>query len=95
VDSGTAVNDPDVVSRLQPGLINREGSIVAKHNGAFNNVLQLANVSGPIVICKQFERLFCNLVKLLAVAIDQILNEQGNVARSRSAGIWNVVISSS
>jgi hypothetical protein len=35
--------------RLQPGFVNREGVAIAQNHGPLYHILQLANITGPIV----------------------------------------------
>ena len=43
---------------LQPGLVNGKGFAIAQYDGPLDDILQLANVAGPVVGLKQRQCLF-------------------------------------
>jgi hypothetical protein len=68
---------------LQPCLVNGEDIAIAENHRTLDDILQLSNVSRPVIRLKQLECTLGYARKLLArffaVAIDQVLKEQRNV----------------
>ena len=69
--------------RLQPAFVNLELFSIAQDDRSLNHVLQLANVAGPVVPLKEFQRFLPDMPdsfsRFLCVALDQVLDEQRNV----------------
>src|SRR5439155_18238291 len=76
---------PSLPFPLQPSLVDGKCFAVAQHDSPLDDILQLANVAGPIVSLKQLQCLRPYVPDLfsghLRVALDQVFDEQRNVVR--------------
>src|SRR5262249_24902694 len=69
-------------------FVNRECVALAQNDAAFNDVLQFANVSRPVVCFEQGQRSLVDMVDLFAgfvrVPSNEVLKEQRYIRRSLS-----------
>src|ERR1700686_2966496 len=70
----------------KPALVDRESLRFTDDDGAFYNVLQLANIAGPEIRPEQFDALLVNAPEILpglpGVAIQKVLHQQRHVFAS-------------
>src|SRR6516162_11949347 len=68
---------------VQPDLIDRKGLAIAEDHRSLNHVLQLANVTGPIVRLKHFQSSLVYILDLLSdlarVALREVFHQHGDV----------------
>src|SRR5207244_5319115 len=81
---------PSLPFPLQPSLVDGKCFAVAQHDSPLDDILQLANVAGPIVSLKQLQCLRPYVPDLFSglfrVALDPVLDEQRNVVRPLAQG---------
>ena len=70
----------------EPGLIYKESLPFRQNHRPLDYILQLPDVAGPIICVEEFDRLLVYVSNLLAqflgVAIDQVSDQQGNIANA-------------
>ncbi len=71
---------------FQPALINEEGIRFTEDDCAFHDILQFADIAGPIVRFEEFQRVLADVPDVLAsrssLTRNEILHEQRNILRS-------------
>lgn len=75
---------------FRPGRVDGKCISVTEQRGALDDVLQLADVSRPMVRLEQLQSGFLDtansLARFLGVAVDEIVDEQRNVVGSLLSG---------
>src|ERR1700751_6068393 len=68
---------------FEPGFIHGKGVILTEDHSPFNHILQLSNVSGPLVGFEQSNRFLVDgselLSSLFSKASDEVINQHGKV----------------
>src|ERR1700675_2841817 len=74
----------------QPRLIDGKGFSLYKNYRPLDHVLQLAHVARPVVSLQQLQRMLFDIANdfpyLFRVAVDQILDENGDVSDALAQG---------